>query len=319
MTRALEDSSDSRPSAPVKADKAFLKSFLEDGRAIWSSPLKIKRRDARWLIPFGAVTAMLIAAEARVAGTIGTSRRQLDASRVVSAAGSGYVTVGAARVAYALGWAAQSDKTQEVALLGLAAVAHASIVTFAAKQATNRERPDHGDGRGRFWAGGNSFPSGYAATNWALATVVAEEAHSRWIGIAAYGWAGAVSISRLTGRHHFPSDLVVGAALGHLIGCYMIRAHSTPGGAPVAVTISPWAGENGARGLLVAARFWSSVQAGLAPAEPPEHTSDSRGEPALAGSRRIGNGLPLVGHHPPPPVTARTDTRTPWKEEGRPC
>jgi membrane-associated phospholipid phosphatase len=254
-SRVAEDPPDSRPSAPVKADKAFLKDLLEDEEAIWSSPLKIKGRDARWLIPFGVAAAALIATDARVAGSIGTSSRQQDASRIVSAAGSGYVTVGAAGVAYVLGWAAHSDRTQEAALLGLAAIAHTSIVTFAAKQATNRERPDQGDGRGRFWSGGNSFPSGHAATTWALATVVAEEAGSRWVSVAAYGWAGAVSISRLTGRHHFPSDLVVGAALGHLIGRYVVRTHSTPGGAPAAVTLSPWVGENGARGVSVAARF----------------------------------------------------------------
>src|SRR5262249_40005191 len=37
--------------------------------------------------------------------------------------------------------------------------------------------------------------------------------------------ATAVSISRVTGRQHFPSDVVVGGALGWLIGRQVYKAH----------------------------------------------------------------------------------------------
>src|SRR6185312_13419517 len=43
-----------------------------------------------------------------------------------------------------------------------------------------------------------------------------------------YGAAGAVSISRVTGRQHFPSDVVVGSTLGWLIGRQIYRAHHDP-------------------------------------------------------------------------------------------
>ena len=41
----------------------------------------------------------------------------------------------------------------------------------------------------------------------------------------AYGTAGAVSLARVTGRKHFPSDAAVGAGLGWLIGSQIYHSH----------------------------------------------------------------------------------------------
>ena len=73
------------------------------------------------------------------------------------------------------------------------------------KQATNRRRPLQG-GDGHFWNGGKSFPSGHAAHTWTLATVLASEYPDKPIvRHGAYAWATRVSLSRISGRRHFPS------------------------------------------------------------------------------------------------------------------
>ena len=44
----------------------------------------------------------------------------------------------------------------------------------------------------------------------------------------AYGLAGAVSVSRVTGNQHFPSDVLVGGAMGWLIAREMYHKHHDP-------------------------------------------------------------------------------------------
>jgi hypothetical protein len=59
--------------------------------------------------------------------------------------------------------------------------------------------------------------------------VVAREYPWPWVKILAYGAAGAVSTGRLLGRDHFTSDILVGSALGYVIGRYIFHLHCEPG------------------------------------------------------------------------------------------
>ena len=43
--------------------------------------------------------------------------------------------------------------------------------------------------------------------------------------IAAYGLATGVSLTRVMGQEHFPSDVLVGSSLGWLIGHNVVRHH----------------------------------------------------------------------------------------------
>jgi membrane-associated phospholipid phosphatase len=119
-------------------------------------------------------------------------------------------------------------------VLGAEAVVNASLVFGALKLATNRERPDQGAGTGGFWPHGpddysvaSSFPSGHATASWALARVISAEYPGWPTKLCAYGFATAISTSRITARRHFPSDVVVGSTLGYLIGGLVVRRHSS--------------------------------------------------------------------------------------------
>ena len=221
-------------------EKRFFKDLLRDQKAIWTSPLRIKRSDAKWLVPLAATATAMFATDHRAADELGSTKDRLEVSRNVSHLGSGYATFGAAGGLYLIGRLTHNDRARETGILGLEAVIHASIVGGAFKLATNRERPNQRRSDGRFWAGGTSFPSGHAITTWALATVVAEEYRDKpLVRYGAYGLATAVSLSRFTGRNHFPSDVVVGSAFGYLIGRYVVGRHGTFGHGHSTTMISP--------------------------------------------------------------------------------
>ena len=121
---------------------------------------------------------------------------------------------------------AHNEKARETGILGAEAIIDAAIVAELLKVTMRRERPLEGDGKGKFFQGGSSFPSGHAAVSWALASVVAHEYNENvWYPVAAYGLATLVSFSRLSGQNHFPSDVFVGSALGWFTGHYVFKNH----------------------------------------------------------------------------------------------
>jgi membrane-associated phospholipid phosphatase len=128
---------------------------------------------------------------------------------------------------FGVGKLTHKSHAAETGILAGEAVIDASIVTGVLKVAFNRERPDKPMGSGSFWGGGRSFPSGHAAATWSFATVIARRYRDKpLIGISAYGVATAVSFARIGGSNHFPSDVLVGATVGTLIGRFVLRHRS---------------------------------------------------------------------------------------------
>lgn len=61
------------------------------------------------------------------------------------------------------------------------------VCSTVVKYATGRERPNLDSFRGRFWQGGNSFPSGHATISWAIASVVSHEYPGPLTKLLVYG------------------------------------------------------------------------------------------------------------------------------------
>jgi hypothetical protein len=99
------------------------------------------------------------------------------------------------------------------------------MVVEGLKYVTGRLRPKQGNGTGAFGRGGASFPSEHSAVAWAIASTLAHEYPSPFMKFLSYGTATVISASRITGKEHFPSDVVVGAALGYLSSEYVYRHH----------------------------------------------------------------------------------------------
>ena len=232
--KAQEDQGTSQNVSTAKAAPAggaghFLRLLARDQKAIFGSPVAIRRRDAKWLVPLAGVTAVLIATDQRASDALSPRHDPLGRSSAISSLGSGYVTFGTAGSMFALGALTHNERLKETGVLGLEALIDSAIVGGVIKAATRRQRPSQGDGS--FWKGGNSFPSGHTITVWALATVVGEQYRDKpLVRIAAYGVASLIGVSRFTAGNHFPSDVLIGGSFGYLIGRYVVRAHVKDGG-----------------------------------------------------------------------------------------
>src|SRR2546426_2354508 len=215
-----------KPAATPTLERQFFKNILADQKAIWTAPFHLHGRDARWAAPLGLGTAALMVTDRRLGDEIGKFHKQLNMSRIVSYAGSGYGVGAVAATFYLVGRAKHDDRARETGILGAEALVDSAILATAVKEITQRRRPTAAKGRGDFFDGGSSFPSGHSIEAWSLATVIANEYHDhRLVQVAAYGIASAISVSRFTGRKHYLSDVLVGSALGYGIGRYVYRAH----------------------------------------------------------------------------------------------
>ena len=208
-----------------------LKDIALDQAGIWTSPLRLRSRDAFWLLPFAGATAVAIHYDARAQQELGIDRSRVDTSNTISQFGSTYATLAGGGTLYVVGRLTHNDHLAETGRLGTEAVIDASLVAEALKLATNRERPNEGNGTGGFWPHGtrsfsDSFPSGHAIGSWALARVIADEYPNKLTQFGVYAFATAISVSRVTSEKHFPSDALVGSVFGYLIGGYVVRHHA---------------------------------------------------------------------------------------------
>jgi len=210
-----------------------LKDIGHDQAGIWTSPLRVQPKDAFWLVPFAAGTGVALHYDAQAQQNLGIDKSRIDASNIISGFGSPHATLGGAAGLYFIGLRTHNEHLAETGRLGAEAIIDSLLVVNALKLATNRERPNEGNGQGGFWPHGTrsyevdgSFPSGHAAESFALARVIASEYPIKPVQIAAYAFALAISTSRVTARQHFPSDVLVSGTFGYLIGGYVVRHHA---------------------------------------------------------------------------------------------
>ena len=211
---------------------SFKRMFLNipgDQKAIWTSPLHIRATDSAWLLPLGGVTAGLLASDEH---SMARARSNADAialgKNVSDITLAGMASVPA--VMYVWGGLHGYPRAHETGLLSGEALMNSYVVVEALKFAFARERPTTVDGQGRFYQtlSNPSFPSGHSILGWTIASVIAHE-YPGWLSqTLAYSGATAISVSRVAGRKHFPSDVVVGGSMGWLIGRQVFRAHHNP-------------------------------------------------------------------------------------------
>lgn len=230
---AMRAQSASEP--PRLREKDLPRQILRDQKFFWLRPFRAHRSDLRtWALLAGGTAALmpLDSPTARALAVHPPGDGYDFSHRVGQLSGAGTDFAVAAGF-YLFGRARSDDRARETGLLGAEAVADALIISELLKVATGRARPTRNRGRelihdadGEFAQAGTSFPSGHALEAWALATVVAEEyRHNPWVRYSAFSVAGFVSVSRVTARKHFPSDVFVGSMLGYLVGRHVARAY----------------------------------------------------------------------------------------------
>ena len=197
-----------------------------DQKDIWTAPFHLRSGDASWLLPMAASTGVLIASDQSI---MLRERSSPDAIRLSDniANGGTIALAGVPAMMYAWGSLNGSGRLRETGLLSGEALINSYVVVEALKTVFGRERPTVADGQGRLFQefSDPSFPSLHATLTWTAASVIAHE-YPGWLSqTLAYGTASAVSVARVTGRKHFPSDVVVGGGLGWLIGRQIFGKH----------------------------------------------------------------------------------------------
>ena len=208
--------------------RSFLRNFVKDQKHIWTSPARVGR-DLKWVLPVVVGTGVAIATDNRLSEDLPNPD---DPARIagkhVSQLGALYTVAGISAGTYLVGRFAANGRLQTTGWLGLEALAHTQIVVQGVKAATQRQRPPEPKPRRGFWTGGSSFPSGHAASTFAWATVVARQySEKKIVPIGVYSLAAIVSAARLSARRHYASDILVGGAVGHLIGRYVHESRTT--------------------------------------------------------------------------------------------
>ena len=223
-------------SAPSHRDDVKLvnlpRNLLFDQAAIWTSPVRLRPHDLEWLVPTGIAFAAAIATDHRamtqvVSHDAGFNNANINTSNVLI---GGMI---AAPVAfYGYGHFSRDEHARETGILGAEALVDGVVVEQGLKLVFWRERPGVDNSRGRFFQSSvgvdSSFPSSHSLLAWTSASAMASDYHSPWAQIAFYSGATAVSLTRVLGQEHFPSDVLMGAATGWLLGHYVVRRHHHP-------------------------------------------------------------------------------------------
>ena len=222
-----------RDTSSIGADGAnalgipFVKNLFSDQAAIWTSPQHLRWKDATWLLPFAEVSGGFFATDRSairaLPGSPETQKRFREFSNVGLAS-----LVGAGGGLYLWSKISHDEHQRETGVLATEAVIDSLAVNSTLQYSFGRERPYQDQGRAAFFQGGNSFPSDHSAMAWSAASVIAHEYPGTLTQFLAYGMATAVSASRVMGKQHFPSDVVVSAGIGWLIGREVYKKHHDP-------------------------------------------------------------------------------------------
>src|SRR4029077_4791407 len=205
----------------------LLKNIAEDQKAVWIGPRSVRWVDADWLVPLGGAAAAMFVTDSSYSRHLSNSPNRIKYSKDVSNYGLASM-VGIGGGLYLWGHLTHDDHKIETGILAGEAAIDTLAPVYAMKYAFGRERPLQDNYRGRFGQGGVSFPSQHAAAAWSIASVIAHEYPGPLTSLFVYGLASAVSASRITAKQHFPSDVLVGSAIGWLEGMYVYRKHHDP-------------------------------------------------------------------------------------------
>src|SRR5579859_2612845 len=206
----------------------LLKNIAEDQKALWIGPKSLRWVDADWLVPLGGAAAAMFVTDTEYSKHLSNSPSRIKYSKDLSNYGLASM-VGIGGGLYLWGHITHDDHKIETGILAGEAAIDSMVPVYAMKYGLGRERPLQDNYRGQFFQGGVSMPSENAAAAWSIASVIAHEYPGPLTSLFAYGLASAVSTSRITAKQHFPSDVLIGSAIGWFEGMYVYRKHHDPG------------------------------------------------------------------------------------------
>jgi membrane-associated phospholipid phosphatase len=203
--------------------------ILKDQAAIWTSPARVREHDFAYLLPLALVTTVAITADHQAMSSSKLNNTSLNNHADTASKGLLGGFVAAPVILYGLGGIHHNAHATETGILAGEAMVDSLVVDEVLKAATMRERPTLDGAKGKFFQRSvgldSSFPSTHSILAWSSAAVIASEYPGPMTKITAYGLATGLSLTRVLGRQHFPSDVLVGSAVGWLVGRYVYHKH----------------------------------------------------------------------------------------------
>jgi hypothetical protein len=231
---AAQTSSSPLPNAPqpASADDPTLRNlprnFFHDQAAIWTSPLHLNGHNVLGPVVLVGATALLMTTDHQVMSKHFLKKSTNDHANTASTGMTGLLVAAPAGF-YVVGLAKKNEQAQETGVMAGEAMVDSLAVNEVFKIVSRRERPTVDDARGKFFQPGvnfdSSFDSNHCVVAWSSAAVIASEYNGFLTQVAVYGIATGVSVTRVAGRDHFPSDVLVGSAVGWMIGRYVYHRH----------------------------------------------------------------------------------------------
>jgi hypothetical protein len=206
--------------------------LLKDQAAIWSSPARVHERDFAILLTLGLATTVAVTADHQAMSSVVSTNPSFNNLNVEASNGllGGFVVAPIA--IYGIGYFHHDNHATETGILGGEAMVDSLVVDEVMKAISLRERPAIDNAKGKFFQTSvglnSSFPSTHSMIAWSSAAVIASEYNGPMTKITAYTLATGLSLTRVLGQQHFPSDVLVGSAVGWLIGRYVYRKHNRP-------------------------------------------------------------------------------------------
>lgn len=205
------------------------RNFLHDQAAIWTSPKDIRTHDLAWLIPLAAATGVALGTDHYVMAHVVSKNPSFSQANINASNAMIYSLIATPVAVYGFGRFRQDGHAREAGILAAESMLDGVVVEQGLKLAFWKERPNQDNSRGRFFqssAGVDSaFPSSHTLIAFSAASALAAEYPSRWAQFLLYTGATGVGLTRVLGRDHFPSDVLVGGALGWLIGHNVVCRH----------------------------------------------------------------------------------------------
>src|SRR5256885_2102712 len=201
------------------------KRFLEDQKQIWTSPARLRFSNTDWLVPLSGITAGLFVTDRDFSKHLSQNPTTISHYKTLSNAGVGAL-IGGVGGMWLVGHVRHNEHWSEAGFLAGEAALNSLVAVESFKYSLRRERPHQGDGSGPFFqSGGTSFPSEHAAAAWSVAGVIGHEYPGPFTKIMAFGLASLVTVSRVKAHQHFPSDVLVGSAIGNLVAQDIYSRH----------------------------------------------------------------------------------------------
>lgn len=212
-----------------KPDKEYIVSCWDATKKIATGPLHWKQKE--WIIAgsvaVAGVTLYLFDDEIRKTFQNNkTTGLDFASKYIFEPWGSGVYPAILFGGYYIYGLVAKNKRSRQIALGGTQAFIMAALSSQVFKHIFHRHRPNQDSPPNPYlWEGPTSgfnytaFPSGHTTAAFAIASMMSLVYQDKiWVGILSYSLATGVGLSRVYDNKHWPSDVLIGAALGYAIG-----------------------------------------------------------------------------------------------------